>query len=74
MNTAPPPVGAALPHESAHLHVTGEAAYTDDLPEPAGTLHAAPGLSSVAHGRIVSLDLSAVRAAPGSRIAYRRPG
>ena len=67
MNTAPPPIGAALPHESAHLHVTGEAAYTDDLPEPADTLHAAPGLSSVAHGRIVSLDLSAVRAAPGVR-------
>ena len=67
MNTAPPPVGAALPHESAHLHVTGQAAYTDDLPEAAGTLHAAPGLSAVAHGRIVSLDLSAVRAAPGVR-------
>ena len=30
-------------------------------------LHAAPGLSSVAHGRIVSLDLSAVRAAPGAK-------
>ena len=33
--------GSELVHESAHLHVTGEAAYTDDLPELAGTLYAA---------------------------------
>ena len=52
-------------HESAHLHVQGAAAYIDDLPLTEGTLHAAPLLSNVAHGRIVSLDLSAVRAAPG---------
>ena len=38
-------VGKSLPHESAHLHVSGAAPYTDDLPEPAGTLHAALGLS-----------------------------
>ena len=25
-------VGKALPHDSAQLHVTGHAAYTDDLP------------------------------------------
>ena len=67
MKAAPPPVGAALPHESAHLHVTGSAPYADDLPEPAGTLHAAPGLADVAHGRLVRLDLAAVRAAPGVR-------
>jgi xanthine dehydrogenase large subunit len=52
-------------HESAHLHVQGAAAYIDDLPLIEGTLHAAPLLSNIAHGRIVSLDLSAVRAAPG---------
>jgi xanthine dehydrogenase large subunit len=27
------------PHESAHLHVSGEAIYVDDIPELAGTLH-----------------------------------
>ena len=43
-------VGQSLPHESAALHVSGQAAYTDDLPELAGTLHAALGLSPVAHG------------------------
>ena len=52
-------------HDSAHKHVTGEAVYIDDMPEPAGTLHACLGLSTVAHGRITSIDLSAVRAAPG---------
>jgi xanthine dehydrogenase large subunit len=33
-------VGISLPHESAVLHVTGSATYTDDMPELAGTLHA----------------------------------
>lgn len=55
----------AVPHESARLHVTGRAPYTDDLTEPAGTLHAALGLSRVAHARIRSMDLDPVRAAPG---------
>ena len=54
-------------HESAHLHVQGLAAYIDDLPLTEGTLHAAPILSHVARGRIVSLDLQAVLAAPGVR-------
>jgi xanthine dehydrogenase large subunit len=52
-------------HDSAHKHVTGEAVYIDDMPEPAGTLHACLGLAKAAHGTIVSMDLSAVRAAPG---------
>lgn len=55
----------AHPHESARLHVSGSAHYTDDLPELHGTLHAALGLSCHAHARIVELDLSKVRAAPG---------
>ena len=53
------------PHESAHLHVAGEALYVDDIPEIAGTLHVALGLSEKAHARIRSIDLAAVRAAPG---------
>jgi xanthine dehydrogenase large subunit len=59
------PIGAELPQDSAHLHVAGEAAYVDDLPEPRGCLHAAVGKSAIAHGRILALDLEAVRAAPG---------
>ncbi|GAP36215.1 xanthine dehydrogenase molybdopterin binding subunit [Piscinibacter sakaiensis] len=58
-------VGVSRPHESAHLHVAGAAPYIDDLPELAGTLHAALGLSPVAHGRVTGLDLAAVRAVPG---------
>ncbi|WP_323008710.1 xanthine dehydrogenase molybdopterin binding subunit [Paracoccus sp. (in: a-proteobacteria)] len=52
-------------HDSAEKHVTGRADYTDDLPEPIGTLHAYLGLSTVTHGRIVSMDLDAARKAPG---------
>jgi xanthine dehydrogenase large subunit len=57
-------MGKALPHDAAPLHVTGQARYVDDL-AVAGALHLAFGLSSVAHGEITGIDLSAVRAAPG---------
>lgn len=53
-------VGEALPHDSAHLHVTGRAAYTDDLPEPRDLLHIAVGMSAIAHGDIKEIDLSDV--------------
>jgi xanthine dehydrogenase large subunit len=58
-------VHSAERHDSAHKHVTGAADYIDDMAEPVGTLHAYLGLSEVAHGAIASIDLSAVRAAPG---------
>ncbi|ATG47826.1 xanthine dehydrogenase molybdopterin binding subunit [Celeribacter ethanolicus] len=58
-------VGSPLPHDAAKLHVTGQARYIDDIPLPAGALHLAFGLSTVAHGEITAMDLSAVRAAPG---------
>jgi xanthine dehydrogenase large subunit len=58
-------VGAPLAHESAHLHVTGRAAYVDDLPELRGTLHAAIGMSARAHATLAVLNLDAVRGAPG---------
>ncbi|MDT1064767.1 xanthine dehydrogenase molybdopterin binding subunit [Paracoccus sp. CPCC 101403] len=56
---------SSIIHDSAVKHVTGRADYTDDLAEPIGTLHAYLGLSTVAHGRITEMDLSAVRNAPG---------
>jgi len=58
-------VGQALPHDSAHLHVTGAAAYTDDLPEPRDLLHVAVGMSPLPHARIKGIDLTAVHASPG---------
>ena len=58
-------VGKSLPHESAALHVSGEAGYIDDLPEARGTLHAALGLSPVAHGKLIRIDLDLLRQQPG---------
>ncbi len=58
-------VGISRPHESAHLHVAGEATYIDDITELSGTLHAALGLSPLAHGRLLAIDVAALRALPG---------
>ena len=54
-----------LKHDSAVKQVQGRADYTDDIAEPIGTLHAYLGVSTVAHGKILSMDLSRVRQAPG---------
>jgi xanthine dehydrogenase large subunit len=61
----PRTVRRPLAHDSAERHVAGSAPYLDDLREPEGTLHVAPGGSPVARGHVKSLDLSAVRSAPG---------
>jgi xanthine dehydrogenase large subunit len=57
-------VGKALPHDSAHLHVCGTAAYTDDIPEPRGLLHLAVGMSERPHARITNMDFGDVLGAP----------
>ncbi|HVO88494.1 MAG TPA: xanthine dehydrogenase molybdopterin binding subunit [Casimicrobiaceae bacterium] len=67
LDDIPASVGAALAHDSAALHVSGEAAYTDDIPEPRGTLYAAFGVSDVAHGELVAIDVTDVASAPGVR-------
>ncbi|MDT0596178.1 xanthine dehydrogenase molybdopterin binding subunit [Glaciecola petra] len=48
------------PHESAVRQVSGTARYVDDIPEPANLQHAAVGMSEVASGKLVNIDLSAV--------------
>ena len=58
-------VGSAMAHDSAARHVSGRAIYVDDIPELPGTLHCYVALSARAHARLVSVDLAAVRAAPG---------
>lgn len=58
-------VGISRPHESAQLHVAGEATYIDDIPELSGTLHCALGLSPVASGQLTASALDAIRALPG---------
>ena len=64
---APPTsvVHKPLPHDSARLHVRGSATYVDDIREQDGTLHIAIGMADKACGKLKSLDLSAVHAAPG---------
>ncbi len=59
--------GASHPHESARAHVAGAAPYVDDIPEVQGTLHGAPVLSCVAHGRILAIDAANALAMPGVR-------
>jgi xanthine dehydrogenase large subunit len=59
-------VGLALPHESAALHVTGQALYTDDLVHRTPrVLHAHPVCSPHAHARITRLDPSPALAVEG---------
>jgi xanthine dehydrogenase large subunit len=63
-------VGVSKAHESARLHVLGQADYTDDIAEVRGTLHAALGLSNKAHAKILAIDLDAVRASRGVVAVY----
>jgi xanthine dehydrogenase large subunit len=63
-------VGQSWPHESARLHVLGQADYTDDIDEVRGTLHAALGLSGKAHARILGIDLTQVAASRGVVAVY----
>jgi xanthine dehydrogenase large subunit len=64
--------GQDIIHESAHLHVTGEAVYTDDIPELRGTLYAALILSPVAHGELIGdgIDHAAIMKEHGVVAVY----
>jgi len=59
--------GRSTAHESARAQVAGAATYVDDIPEVRGTLHAAPILSAVAHGKLLGVDTTAALAMPGVR-------
>ena len=59
-------VGQALPHESAALHVTGHALYTDDLVHRThDVLHAHPVCSPHPHARVTRLDTAPALTVPG---------
>ncbi|MEV6246010.1 xanthine dehydrogenase molybdopterin binding subunit [Streptomyces sp. NPDC051742] len=59
-------VGVSMPHESAALHVTGAALYTDDLVHRTkDVLHAHPVQVMRAHGRITALRTAPALAVPG---------
>ena len=59
-------IGKAIAHDSAVLHVQGNATYIDDMREPEGLVHVAPGFAREgARGKITRLELSGVRNAAG---------
>ena len=60
-----PYTSQSVPHDSAHLHVTGKAQYVDDIPTHRDTLHLAFGLSKIAKGKLQSIDLVDVKNAQG---------
>ena len=57
-------IGAALPRVDGRLKVTGEARYAAEHPAD-GLLYGVVVSSSIAKGRIVSIDIAAARALPG---------
>ena len=61
-----PVVGLEVPHESADLHVTGAALYTQDLAgRTLGTLHAWPVQAPCAHALVTGLRMAAAYEVPG---------
>ena len=62
-------VGRSLPRLEARAKVTGAADYTHTMRVP-GMLYAKMARSTVPHGRIKSIDVSAARAVPGVYAVY----
>jgi xanthine dehydrogenase large subunit len=61
-----PKVGLEISHESADLHVTGKALYTQDLVgRTMGTLHAWPVQAPHAHATVTDLRVDAAYQVPG---------
>jgi xanthine dehydrogenase molybdopterin binding subunit/xanthine dehydrogenase small subunit len=54
-----------LPHESGHLHVSGEASYVDDEATKRGMLEVWPVCSPYARARILHRDAAEARKMPG---------
>jgi xanthine dehydrogenase molybdopterin binding subunit/xanthine dehydrogenase small subunit len=51
-------IGRPIPHESAHAHVSGQAVYLDDMPPFRNELTVEFVGSSLAHARIVKVDVA----------------
>ncbi|GAA1698717.1 xanthine dehydrogenase family protein molybdopterin-binding subunit [Streptomyces yatensis] len=64
-----PLVGRSVPRREDRRLVSGRGRFVDDIALP-GMLHAQFVRSTVAHGEIMSLDLSAVRRVPGVVAAF----
>src|SRR5947209_3519354 len=58
-------IGKDIPHDSARSHVAGESTFIDDMPPARNELLVDFVGAPVAHGRLVSLDISQAQKAPG---------
>ena len=58
-------ISEKIPHESAIKHVSGAAYYTDDIPEPPGTLYGAIGWSKRANAIVKKINLDEVMKSEG---------
>ena len=58
-------VGQDIPHDSAAGHVSGESVFLDDVPPTRNEVFVDFVGSPVAHGELISIDLTAARAVPG---------
>jgi carbon-monoxide dehydrogenase large subunit len=58
-------IGRSLPRPNARRLMQGRGQYTDDIPAPARTLHAAFLRSPYAHANIIRIDVTAAKTAPG---------
>jgi len=54
-----------MSYPDLEAHVRGTSRYIDDLPDPAGLLHAAAVTSPEPHARLISIDTSPALAVPG---------
>ena len=54
------PINVPIVHESAALHVTGQAVYVDDISLPSNSVHIAVGLSNVSHGKLNAIVVISV--------------
>ncbi|CAH2405667.1 xanthine dehydrogenase family protein molybdopterin-binding subunit [Mesorhizobium escarrei] len=70
-NTVPATVGGSLPRIDGPLKVSGAAMYTSDHHFP-GMLYAVPVCSTIAKGRIASLDSSVAVEMPGIQAVYHQ--
>jgi xanthine dehydrogenase YagR molybdenum-binding subunit len=70
-NTVPSTIAGSLPRIDGPLKVSGAAIYSSDYHFP-GMLYAVPVCSTIAKGRIASLDSSAAERMPGVRAVYHR--
>jgi xanthine dehydrogenase large subunit len=59
-----------MKQEVMAMHVRGASQFVDDMPTPAGCLHAVLYTSPIARGRIRSLDITQAQAAPGVVAVY----